>query len=106
MATVEEKQKALNETVAGLGTAKFEAPTVSVAKIIASPEAYILIDTRSKVSQMNSCIHACLCQERGQIIRCLRKFNEKFTKPSLYTSYTKCRACNRGRIRLLSSSHS
>jgi hypothetical protein len=50
MSTVEEKQKALNETVAGLGTAKFEAPTVSVAKIIASPEAYILIDTRSKVS--------------------------------------------------------
>ncbi len=50
MATVEEKQKALNETVAGLGTAKFDAPTVSVAKIIASPEAYILIDTRSKVA--------------------------------------------------------
>jgi hypothetical protein len=50
---------------------------------------------------MNSCIHACLCQERGQIIRCLRKFNEKFTKPSLYTSNTKCWACNRGRIRLL-----
>ena len=33
------------------------------------------------------------------------KVSQKFTKPSLFTSYTKCRACNRGRIKLLSSSH-
>ena len=46
MTTLEEKQTALNTTVASLGTAKFELGdnVVSVASIIAAPDNYVLLD--------------------------------------------------------------
>jgi hypothetical protein len=49
MSTVEEKQAELNATVESLGTAKFglENDTVSVAAILASPDKYQLLDSRS-----------------------------------------------------------
>ena len=50
MTTLKEKQTALNATVASLGTAKFELGdnVVSVASILAAPDNYVLLDSRSQ----------------------------------------------------------
>ena len=50
MSTQEEKQKQLQATVDSLGTGKFELAeaTVSVSSIIAAPDKYVLLDSRTE----------------------------------------------------------
>ena len=65
MSTVEEKQKALNDTVASLGTAKFELDeaTVSITKVIESPSSYILVDVRTEEERAVGIIPGAITQK-------------------------------------------
>jgi len=64
MTTVEEKQKTLNDTVKALGTDKFELAeaTVSVAAIIESPDAFVLLDARSEEEMLVGMIPGAITQ--------------------------------------------
>ncbi len=67
MSTVEEKKNALKGVVDSLNVSKFGVPEVSIADIIASPNKYVLVDTRTTDERAVSTIPSSISKETYEL---------------------------------------